>query len=33
MRKVATSLVLSLEAAAEQADEFVTDVDSATEQN
>lgn len=33
MRKVAASLVLSLDAAAERPDEFVTDVDDATEQN
>jgi hypothetical protein len=33
MRKVAASLVLSLDAAAEQPGEFVTDVDNATEQN
>ena len=33
MRKVAASLFLSLDGAAEQPDEFVTDVDDATEQN
>jgi hypothetical protein len=33
MRKVATSLFLSVAAAAEQPDEFVTDVDDATEAN
>jgi hypothetical protein len=33
MRKVAASLVLSLDAAAGRPDEFVTDVDDATEQN
>ena len=33
MRKVAASLFLSLDGAAEQPDEFVTDVDDATEEN
>ena len=33
MRKAAASLFLSLDAAAEQSDEFVTDVDDATEAN
>lgn len=33
MRKVAASLFLSLAGAAEQLDEFVTDVDDATEAN
>ena len=33
MRKVAACLVLSLDAAAEQPDEFVTDVDDATQEN
>jgi hypothetical protein len=33
MRKVAASLFLSLASAAEQADEFVTDVYDATEEN
>jgi hypothetical protein len=32
MRKVAASLFLSLDGAAERPDEFVTDVDDATEQ-
>jgi hypothetical protein len=32
MRKVAASLSLSLDGAAERPDEFVTDVDDATEQ-
>jgi hypothetical protein len=33
MRKLAASLLLSLAGAAEQPDEFVTDVDDATEAN
>ena len=33
MRKAAASLFLSLDVAAEQPDEFVTDVDDATEAN
>ena len=33
MRKAAAALFLSLDVAAEQPDEFVTDVDDATEEN
>jgi hypothetical protein len=33
MRKVVASLFLSLDGAAERPDEFVTDVDDATEEN